>query len=177
VSKGQFRFSYFTPDYESTVTFYRDGLELPHPGLPGFSPRPSHPQVHGYRLTGPCHAPHTSYALIVETKEGLVIVSGCGHAGIVNTCEYARALTGQPRILAAIGGFHLFPATDEQIEWTARKLRGFGLEYLLGAHCTGLEAVYRIRKIARLDRATAVVGAVGSSFTLGRGIDPLRVAR
>ncbi len=48
---------------------------------------------------------------------------------------------------------------------------------LLGAHCTGLEAVYRIRKIARLDRATAVVGAVGSSFTLGRGLDPRRVAR
>jgi hypothetical protein len=48
---------------------------------------------------------------------------------------------------------------------------------LLGAHCTGLEAVYRIRKIACLDRATAVVGAVGSSFTLGRGLDPRRLAR
>ena len=154
----------------------------------------------GVWLTGPVPRPHTERnwsgslrlqtpagpvedtlpedaSLVVETKEGLVIVSGCGHAGIVNTCEYARALTGQPRILAAIGGFHLFPATDEQIEWTARQLRGFGLEYLLGAHCTGLEAVYRIRKIARLDRATAVVGAVGSSFTLGHGLDPRRLAR
>jgi 7,8-dihydropterin-6-yl-methyl-4-(beta-D-ribofuranosyl)aminobenzene 5'-phosphate synthase len=116
-------------------------------------------------------------SVVIETPEGLVVISGCGHAGIVNTCEYARTVTGQRRILAAIGGFHLFPATDERLDWTARRLRRFGLGYLLGAHCTGLEAVFRIRKVADLDRATAVVGAVGSSFTLGQGLDPLDLAR
>jgi 7,8-dihydropterin-6-yl-methyl-4-(beta-D-ribofuranosyl)aminobenzene 5'-phosphate synthase len=47
----------------------------------------------------------------------------------------------------------------------------------MGAHCTGLEAVYRIRQRAGLDRKTAVVGAVGSSFVLGQGIDPRNLAR
>src|SRR5262245_10274468 len=39
-------------------------------------------------------------SVVVETPEGLVVISGCGHAGIVNTCEYARTMTGQRRILA-----------------------------------------------------------------------------
>ncbi len=116
-------------------------------------------------------------SVVVETPEGLVLISGCGHAGVVNTAEYARKVIGQQRILAAIGGFHLFPATDERLDWTARQLRRFDLGYLLGAHCTGVEAVFRIRKVAHLDRATAVVGAVGSSFTLGKGLDPLALAR
>lgn len=116
-------------------------------------------------------------SVVVETPRGLVVISGCGHAGIVNTCEYARKVTGQKRILAAIGGFHLFPATDDRLDWTARRLREFDLGYLLGAHCTGLEAVYRIRRLAHLSRETAVVGAVGSSFTLEKGIDPLSLAR
>ena len=116
-------------------------------------------------------------SVVVETADGLVVVSGCGHAGMVNTLEYARKTIRDQRILAAIGGFHLFPATDDQMDWTARKLRKLDLGYLLGAHCTGLEAVFRIRKIAGLSRQTAVVGAVGSSFTLGAGIDPLKLAR
>jgi len=116
-------------------------------------------------------------SVVVETADGLVVVSGCGHAGIVNTLEYARKTIRDERILAAIGGFHLFPATDDQMDWTARKLRKLDLGYLLGAHCTGLEAVFRIRKIAGLSRQTAVVGAVGSSFTLGAGLDPLKLAR
>jgi 7,8-dihydropterin-6-yl-methyl-4-(beta-D-ribofuranosyl)aminobenzene 5'-phosphate synthase len=116
-------------------------------------------------------------SIVVETTEGLVVISGCGHAGIVNTCEYARQITGQQRILAAIGGFHLYPAADERLDWTARQLRRFDLGYLLGAHCTGIEPVIRIRKLAHLERGTAAVGAVGSSFTLGKGIDPLGLAR
>jgi 7,8-dihydropterin-6-yl-methyl-4-(beta-D-ribofuranosyl)aminobenzene 5'-phosphate synthase len=79
-------------------------------------------------------------------------------------------------VVAAVGGFHLFAATDATIEWTAAKLREFGLQHLLGAHCTGIEAVYRLRDLVGLTRQTAVVGAVGSSFTLGKGIDALALA-
>jgi 7,8-dihydropterin-6-yl-methyl-4-(beta-D-ribofuranosyl)aminobenzene 5'-phosphate synthase len=52
-----------------------------------------------------------------------------------------------------------------------------GVEDLLGAHCTGLEAVYRLRGALGLSRPSAVVGAVGASFVLGRGIDPRDLAR
>jgi 7,8-dihydropterin-6-yl-methyl-4-(beta-D-ribofuranosyl)aminobenzene 5'-phosphate synthase len=48
---------------------------------------------------------------------------------------------------------------------------------LLGAHCTGIEAVYRIRERLGLPRSSAVVGSVGSSFVLGEGIHPGQLAK
>jgi len=116
-------------------------------------------------------------SLVVDTPKGLVLVSGCGHAGVVNTLEYARRQVRTAPVLAAIGGFHLFPADDAKLDWTADKLRDFGLAHLLGAHCTGIEAVYRLRQRAGLSRPTAVVAAVGSSYTLDAGIDPRDLAR
>ncbi len=115
-------------------------------------------------------------SVVVDTADGLIVVSGCGHAGIINTMEYARKVVREAPVLAAVGGFHLFAATDATLEWTGNKLKEFGLRNLLGAHCTGLEAVYRLRAILGLTRKTAVVGAVGSSFTLGTGISALSLA-
>lgn len=116
-------------------------------------------------------------SVVVETPQGLVVISGCGHAGIINTFEYARKIVKEAPIHAAIGGFHLFAATDDHLAWTANRLRELGLAHFLGAHCTGIEAVFRIRQLAGLTRQTAAVSAVGSSFTLGSGIDPLSLAR
>ena len=115
-------------------------------------------------------------SIVIDTPEGLVLVSGCGHAGLVNTLEYARATIRMAPVVAAIGGFHLFNATDAQLTWTAAKLKEAGLVYLLGGHCTGVEAVFRIRQLAGLTRARAVVSAVGSSFTRGSGIRALPLA-
>jgi 7,8-dihydropterin-6-yl-methyl-4-(beta-D-ribofuranosyl)aminobenzene 5'-phosphate synthase len=116
-------------------------------------------------------------SVVVNTASGLIVVSGCGHAGVVNTIEYSRKIVREAPVLAAVGGFHLFAASDSTMEWTGAKLRGFGLQHLLGAHCTGIEAVYRLRSLLGLTRETGVVGAVGSSFTLGKGIDALNLAR
>lgn len=116
-------------------------------------------------------------SMVFDTEFGLVILSGCGHAGIINTIERARNSIRPAPLHAAIGGFHLFAADDARLEWTALKLREFGIANFVGAHCTGIEAVFRIREKAGLDRAHAVVGAVGASFTLGKGIDPLRLAK
>jgi len=116
-------------------------------------------------------------SLVLNTEEGLVLLSGCGHAGVINTVEHARSKIRSAPLIAAIGGFHLFASNDETLDWTAVKLREFGLGQFIGAHCTGIEAVYRIRDRVGLDRARSVVGAVGASFTLGQGIQPLRLAR
>ena len=116
-------------------------------------------------------------SIVVDSADGLVVVSGCGHAGIVNTIEYARTVVRPAPVVAVVGGFHLFAASDETLEWTAGKLKAFGVQHLLGAHCTGIEAVYRLRSLVGLSRKTAVVSAVGSSFTLGSGIDALHLAR
>src|SRR2546423_1792585 len=115
-------------------------------------------------------------SVVVDTKDGLIIITGCGHAGVVNTAEYARSFLRPAPVHAVIGGLHLFAATDAQVAWTAGKLRELGVAYLLGAHCTGIEATYRLREIIGLTRKTAVVGAVGASFTLGKGLDPLGLA-
>ena len=116
-------------------------------------------------------------ALIINTEQGLVVVTGCGHAGIVNILAYAREFIAPRPAYAVVGGLHLFRATDETLAWTADRLHAIGLAYLLGAHCTGIEAVFRIRQLAGLDRRSAVVAAVGSSFDLARGIDPLALAQ
>ncbi len=116
-------------------------------------------------------------AIVIETAQGLVVITGCGHAGIVNIVDHARQAVGQAPVHAVIGGLHLFAATDDQLSWTAARLREAGLVHLLGAHCTGIEAVFRLRDLANLSRRTAVVAAVGASFTLGQGIDPLPLAR
>jgi 7,8-dihydropterin-6-yl-methyl-4-(beta-D-ribofuranosyl)aminobenzene 5'-phosphate synthase len=91
--------------------------------------------------------------------------------------SYTRRIVDPLRLkFLSRGGFHLFNATDEQLTWTAGKLKEAGLAYLLGGHCTGIEAVYRIRAGVGLTRKNAVVSAVGSSFTLGKGIAALSIA-
>jgi 7,8-dihydropterin-6-yl-methyl-4-(beta-D-ribofuranosyl)aminobenzene 5'-phosphate synthase len=116
-------------------------------------------------------------AVVVNTSNGLVVISGCGHAGIINTLEYARKTVRDVPVEAAIGGFHLFGATDAALEWTGGRLRALGVRNLLGAHCTGIEAVFRLRQVTGLARSTAVVAAVGSAFTLGKGIESPPLAR
>ncbi len=118
-----------------------------------------------------------SQSLVVNTSKGLVILSGCGHAGIINTIEYARNTIVDNPAYAVLGGFHLLAASDEHLQWTAEKLRELGVKQFLGAHCTGIEAVFQIRDRAGLLRASCVVGAVGASFDLDKGIDPLYIAR
>jgi 7,8-dihydropterin-6-yl-methyl-4-(beta-D-ribofuranosyl)aminobenzene 5'-phosphate synthase len=116
-------------------------------------------------------------SLVVNTGQGLVVVSGCGHAGIINTLEYVRSVVRNAPIHAAIGGFHLYQLDDEKLQWTASKLREFGLGTFLGAHCTGIEAVYRMRQLTGLDRKRCAVGAVGAVYDLDKGLDPGSIAR
>jgi len=59
---------------------------------------------------------------------------------------------------------------DDKVEWTGSKMQEFGVEHVEGSHCTGINAVTLLRDSADLDRESVVVGAVGSTFTLGEGI-------
>ena len=174
-------------DYEATGgTFieYNEPKEI----LPGVWLTGPVPRAHAERNwsgTGRVKAPEglvedtipEDMSLVAVTDKGLVVISGCGHAGIVNTLEYARKKVQAAPIHAALGGFHLFALNDEKLDWTAGKLKEFGLKNFLGAHCTGIEAVYRLRQQTGLDRQSCVVGAVGASFDLGKGIDPTALAR
>jgi 7,8-dihydropterin-6-yl-methyl-4-(beta-D-ribofuranosyl)aminobenzene 5'-phosphate synthase len=115
-------------------------------------------------------------SLVLVTDRGLVVVTGCGHAGVINTLEFARERLRDSPVHAVVGGLHLFDADEATLDWTADKLRVTGISHLLGAHCTGIEAVHTLRGRLYLDRRSCVVGAVGSGFELGKGIRPGTIA-
>jgi 7,8-dihydropterin-6-yl-methyl-4-(beta-D-ribofuranosyl)aminobenzene 5'-phosphate synthase len=85
-------------------------------------------------------------ALVVRLRDrGLVVLSGCGHAGIVNTVRYVRTLTGIDAVAAVIGGFHLSgPMFEPIIEPTVDALAELSPAVLVPAHCTGWRAVHRL---------------------------------
>jgi 7,8-dihydropterin-6-yl-methyl-4-(beta-D-ribofuranosyl)aminobenzene 5'-phosphate synthase len=116
-------------------------------------------------------------SLVLDTRDGLVVLTGCGHAGVINTLEAAQKVVRPAKVSTVVGGLHLFSADDATLDWTAAQFRRLGVHELIGAHCTGIESVYRLRAQAGLDRRTAVVGAVGASWELGKGIDPGSIAR
>ncbi len=97
--------------------------------------------------------------------------------GLINTLTYARKEIRPAPIDAAIGGFHLFNASDETLDWTADKLKEFQTAQLMGAHCTGIESVYHLRQKMGLNRHNCVVGTVGATFDLKDGIKTGRIAR
>jgi 7,8-dihydropterin-6-yl-methyl-4-(beta-D-ribofuranosyl)aminobenzene 5'-phosphate synthase len=80
-------------------------------------------------------------ALFFDTREGLVVLLGCGHSGVINTLRYIQQLTGQQEIHAVIGGMHLLRASNERLSFTGDGLAGIGVRYLAPNHCTGLDAV------------------------------------
>ena len=87
-------------------------------------------------------------AIVVNLNEkGLVIISGCGHAGIINTIEYAREVTGVKKIHAVIGGFHITgPEFDHVIQPTIDAMKQINPDYIVPTHCTGRKAIAEIEK-------------------------------
>ncbi len=111
-----------------------------------------------------------SQSLVVDTARGLVLLSGCGHAGIINTITHARATIRAAPVHAALGGFHLHRASAPHLQWTAAQLEGLELEQLFGAHCTGRKAVARVRQRLGLGPHAAAIAPVGGRFVLGEGL-------
>lgn len=80
-------------------------------------------------------------ALYIESVRGIVVLLGCGHAGVVNTLEYVSRITGTKRIHAVIGGMHLLRASRRRIEATGDALEHFRVRVIAPGHCTGSAAV------------------------------------
>jgi len=85
-------------------------------------------------------------AIVANVKgRGLVIISGCAHSGIVNTVQYAQALTGIEKIYVVMGGFHLTGVNFEPIIGpTTEALRSLNPQYIVPTHCTGHKATVHI---------------------------------
>ena len=74
-------------------------------------------------------------ALAVNTSKGLVVISGCAHAGICNIVEQARSTTGTNKVYCVIGGFHL-TSIDQRLANTIDYLKNIGCEIVMPSHCT-----------------------------------------
>jgi 7,8-dihydropterin-6-yl-methyl-4-(beta-D-ribofuranosyl)aminobenzene 5'-phosphate synthase len=116
-------------------------------------------------------------SLVLNTPRGLVVLTGCGHAGIVNIVTFAEKHFDKRQIYGIVGGLHLYAATDQQLNWTAARLNEYRVANLLAAHCTGIETTYRLRDTLHLSRRTAVVASVGSSFSSEESIKPGALAK
>jgi 7,8-dihydropterin-6-yl-methyl-4-(beta-D-ribofuranosyl)aminobenzene 5'-phosphate synthase len=93
--------------------------------------------------------------------KGLVVATGCAHSGIVNTVRYAQEISGVERVWAVMGGFHLAPAGDDEIQRTIDAIRALEPAMVVPSHCTGFKA---IREFARQMPEQFVLGAVGTTY-------------
>jgi len=104
-------------------------------------------------------------ALVVNIKDkGLVIISGCAHAGIINTIRYAQQITGLSKVYAVLGGFHLAGKEfEKRIEPTIGELKKINPDLIVPSHCTGWRALF---SIAQAFPNGFVCNSVGNSYLL-----------
>jgi 7,8-dihydropterin-6-yl-methyl-4-(beta-D-ribofuranosyl)aminobenzene 5'-phosphate synthase len=117
---------------------YREGDELIHDDIPD----------------------DQSVVLNISGK-GLVVLSGCSHAGILNILHYAREIAGVDRIWAVLGGFHLTGARNSLIERTVQEVKAMEPRLVAPMHCTGFEAT---ELLAREMPEAFVLNSVGTRY-------------
>ena len=83
-------------------------------------------------------------AVFFDTREGNVVLLGCGHAGVVNTLRHVVELTGGRPIHAVIGGMHLLRASRSRMDLTVKSLKELGVALIAPGHCTGSRAQVRL---------------------------------
>lgn len=104
-------------------------------------------------------------AIFFKVKgKGLVVLSGCAHAGIVNTVKHAQKIAGTDKLHAVLGGFHLINAKPEIIEKTVADIKAMKPDYIVPTHCTGFEA---IMAFAKEMPAEFILNTAGTKYTFG----------
>jgi len=115
------------------------------------------------RLVPDKHPDEHATCYVVQGR-GLVVISSCGHSGIVNTVKSAMAVSGVDKLHAVIGGFHLGVAPNDYIEHTVAELKALAPELLVPMHCTGKGF---IAAALREMPGQTVLTNTGSRFTFG----------
>ena len=75
---------------------------------------------------------------------GLVVITSCGHAGVINSVRQAQQATGISKVHAVVGGFHLAPAPDEIVATTVAAFKEMDPDYIIPGHCTGLNTIIAV---------------------------------
>ena len=131
-----------------------DRVEGPMEVLPGLHVTGSIPRVTAYEDTGGqfcldsgCSKPDPltdDQAVYFDTSNGVVVLLGCAHSGVVNTLAYVRQLTANRPIYAVIGGMHLLSANEARMAATIEALRQLDVRKIGLAHCTGFAAMAQL---------------------------------
>jgi 7,8-dihydropterin-6-yl-methyl-4-(beta-D-ribofuranosyl)aminobenzene 5'-phosphate synthase len=95
---------------------------------------------------------------------GLIVISSCGHAGIVNSTRQAMKVSGVQKVHAIVGGFHLFPADDAYLKQTVAELNALQPDVVIPMHCSGPGLLSALRTLMP-DRL--VPSTTGTEFTFG----------
>jgi len=93
---------------------------------------------------------------------GLVVITSCGHGGILNTIRRAREVSGIDRVYALVGGFHLAPAQDEYLNQVVAALKAMDVQHVFPMHCSGQNFIDAVK---REMPQTLVLCTTGSRFT------------
>ena len=103
-------------------------------------------------------------AIIIKTVEGLAVITGCAHRGIINILHHAQKITGEDRIHTVIGGTHLLRTAGEDLDSTISELKSLGLQRLGVSHCTG---DYQSVRLAHEFGEKFFLNKAGTSLVLG----------
>jgi 7,8-dihydropterin-6-yl-methyl-4-(beta-D-ribofuranosyl)aminobenzene 5'-phosphate synthase len=108
---------------------------------------------------------YNEHATCFNVKDrGLVVISSCGHAGIVNTVLQAIDVSGVKKVHAVMGGFHLFPAVDDYVRRTVSELKSMGADVVIPLHCSGPGMTQALRELMPDHMLTSTTG---TEFTFG----------
>jgi 7,8-dihydropterin-6-yl-methyl-4-(beta-D-ribofuranosyl)aminobenzene 5'-phosphate synthase len=153
--------------------------DLSHPFTTGYIERTSFEtvsggsMVHEYdhftekerrgKLVTDLHPDEHATCYIVQGR-GLVVISSCGHVGLINTIKHAMAISGISKLHAAIGGFHLVTAPQDYIEQTVTELEALQPDVVIPMHCSGSAFIDTLRR--RMPKQLVTTN-VGTRFTFG----------
>jgi 7,8-dihydropterin-6-yl-methyl-4-(beta-D-ribofuranosyl)aminobenzene 5'-phosphate synthase len=77
---------------------------------------------------------------------GLVVITSCGHAGVINSVRQVQKAAGVDRVHAVVGGFHLAPAPDEIVAKTVEAFKTIDPDYVIPMHCTGFNTIIAVHR-------------------------------
>jgi 7,8-dihydropterin-6-yl-methyl-4-(beta-D-ribofuranosyl)aminobenzene 5'-phosphate synthase len=153
-------------------------INAPHFLASSFFCSPSIPRLTSYEIGIPNHVAYDTEKkewmadpllmderyMVIKTPKGLVVTSGCSHAGIVNVVKDVKKRFPEEKIHWVQGGFHLADGTPEKIKETVKELWEAGVELVCPGHCTGWRALAELERVFGVDRV--VHSVVGATFTI-----------
>ncbi len=103
------------------------------------------------------------HATVYHVKDrGLVVITSCGHAGVINSVRQAQKAAGIQKVHAIVGGFHLAPASDEIVAKTVEAFKDINPDYVIPMHCSGVNTIMAVhmtmpRKLVMPSTGTRVI--------------------